>query len=49
MARTVLSGKRLGGLSKPDDLTVLRDRLFVAFQDGVPSTGGAKGTPTRGV
>ncbi len=47
VARTVLSGKGLGGLTKPDDLTALGGRLFVAFQNGVPSTGGAKGTPAR--
>jgi len=45
-ARTVLSGKRLG-LSKPDDLTAMGGQLFVAFQNGVPSTGGVKGTPSR--
>lgn len=44
--RTVLSGKRLG-LSKPDDLTAMGGHLFVGFQNGVPSTGGAKGTPSH--
>jgi hypothetical protein len=45
-ARTVLSGKTLG-LTKPDDLTQLDGKLFTAFQNGVPSTGGTAGTPTQ--
>jgi hypothetical protein len=47
-ARVVLDGAhlrhRLGGgteaLANPDDITHLADRLFVAFQNGVGSTGG---------
>ena len=35
------------GWSSPDDLTVSGADLFVAFQNGVPSTGGATGTPTQ--
>jgi hypothetical protein len=45
-ARTVLSGASLG-LSKPDDLTEVDGKLFTAFQNGVPSTGGSAGTPTQ--
>lgn len=45
-ARTVLSGKGLG-LTNPDDLTQLDGKLYTAFQNGVPSTGGTQGTPTQ--
>jgi hypothetical protein len=44
--RTVLRGADLG-LTQPDDVTHLGNRLFVAFQNGVPSTGGAAGTPAQ--
>lgn len=43
-ARTLLSGKSRGW-SSPDDLTRSGDDLFVSFQNGVPATGGTKGTP----
>jgi hypothetical protein len=43
---TILDGHRYG-LTKPDDLTHLGNRLFVAFQNGVPSTGAAAGTPQQ--
>jgi hypothetical protein len=45
-ARTVLDGKTLG-LTGPDDLTSLDGTLFVAFQNGVPSTGGAATGPSQ--
>jgi hypothetical protein len=45
-ARTILRGSDLG-LTGPDDLTRIGNRLFVAFQNGVPSTGGGPGTPTQ--
>lgn len=45
-ARTVLSGK-VHGWSSPDDLTRLGRNLYVAFQNGVPATGGAPGTPSQ--
>ncbi len=45
-ARTVLDGKTLG-LTGPDDLTALNGDLFVAFQNGVPSTGGAATGPSQ--
>ena len=46
VAHTILHGADLG-LTQPDDLTHLGDHLFVAFQNGVPSTGGSTGTPTQ--
>jgi len=45
-ARTVLDGKTLG-LTGPDDLTALGGDLFVSFQNGVPSTGGAATGPSQ--
>jgi hypothetical protein len=45
-AKTILRGSDLG-LSGPDDLTRIGNRLFVGFQNGVPSTGGGPGTPTQ--
>ena len=45
-AHTVLDGKTLG-LTGPDDLTALGGDLFVSFQNGVPSTGGAVTGPTQ--
>lgn len=42
--RAIFSGKTRGW-SKPDDLTRSGNDLFVAFQNGVPSTGGTEGTP----
>jgi hypothetical protein len=45
-ARTVLDGKSLG-LTGPDDLTALGGDLFVSFQNGVPSTGGAATGPSQ--
>ena len=45
-AHTIFSGKSRG-LSSPDDLTRSGKDLFVSFQNGVPSTGGAKGTPAN--
>lgn len=44
--RTVLPGAGMG-VTGPDDLTRLGEHLFVAFQNGVPSAGGAPGTPRR--
>ena len=35
------------GWSQPDDLTAFGRSLFVAFQNGVPSTGGSTGTATQ--
>jgi len=46
VAHTILQGAKLG-LSKPDDLTRIGGRLFVAFQNGVPSSGGTAGTPQQ--
>jgi hypothetical protein len=46
VARTILRGADLG-LTQPDDLTRVGNRLFVAFQNGVPATGGTTGTPTQ--
>jgi hypothetical protein len=47
VAHTILRGAGLG-LSKPDDVTRIGNRLFVAFQNGVPSAGGTPGTtPTE--
>lgn len=42
--RAILSGSA-HGWTDPDDLTRAGSWLFVAFQNGVPSTGGAAGTP----
>ncbi|HEV7147604.1 MAG TPA: hypothetical protein VGN48_11475 [Pedococcus sp.] len=47
-ARTLFSGKSRGW-SSPDDLTRSGNDLFVSFQNGVPSTGGAKGTPADSI
>lgn len=43
---TVLKGAA-HGWSSPDDLTNVGSDLFVSFQNGVPSTGGAPGQPTQ--
>ena len=43
-AHTIFSGKSRG-LSSPDDVTRSGKDLFVTFQNGVPATGGGKGTP----
>ena len=43
-ARTVLDGAG-HGWKGPDDLTNIGTDIYVAFQNGVPSTGGATGTP----
>ena len=44
--RTILNGTP-HGWSGVDDVTSVGDSLFVAFQNGVPSTGGTTGTPTQ--
>ncbi len=46
VAHTILRGADLG-LTQPDDVTHVGNRLFVAFQNGVPSTGAGTGTPTQ--
>ncbi len=43
-ARTILDGAG-HGWKGPDDLTNIGTDIYVAFQNGVPSTGGAPGTP----
>jgi len=43
-ARTILDGTG-HGWKGPDDLTNIGTDIYVAFQNGVPSTGGAPGTP----
>ena len=43
-ARTILDGTG-HGWKGPDDLTNIGTDIYVAFQNGVPSTGGATGTP----
>jgi len=43
-ARTILDGTG-HGWKGPDDLTNIGTDIYVAFQNGVPSTGGASGTP----
>lgn len=45
-AHTILRGAR-HGWSSPDDLTSVGRDLYASFQNGVPSTGGSAGTPTR--
>ncbi|MGN6125283.1 MAG: hypothetical protein ACTHON_01855 [Humibacter sp.] len=43
-ARVILDGKA-HGWSSPDDVTFIGAHIFVGFQNGVPSTGPAAGTP----
>ncbi len=43
-AHTILDGAS-HGWKGPDDLTNIGNELYVAFQNGVPSTGGSAGTP----
>lgn len=45
-AHTVLRGAD-HGWSSPDDLTSMGSDLYVSFQNGVPSSGGSTGTPTK--
>jgi len=43
-ARVIFSGAA-AGITHPDDAARIGDRLFVAFQNSVPSTGGTPGAP----
>ncbi|MCL2515119.1 MAG: hypothetical protein FWD85_06160 [Microbacteriaceae bacterium] len=45
-AQTIFSGAA-HGWSDPDDIAVLGGHVFVGFQNGVPSTGPAAGTPQQ--